>query len=100
MSRSSTMPTNFKRYAKTIGKNLSAPELAESFKVSDGTIYNWLKLVGISRQPRSNSVSKVKITRLLEKGLSVREIMGLVGCSDTTIKNVRREMKREVVNGK
>ena len=87
----STMPTNFKRYAKY--STLTSSELAESFQVSYVTINNWLRECKLPIRPRSNSVDKGWVRQLLVEGKSLSEVEGIVKCSRTTVKNVKRGMR-------
>lgn len=96
----STMPTNFKRYVKTIGKFDTAAELAVHFEVSQMTIYNWMKLSGIEKlkAPRINAVDKKQIKSLIKSGLGTAEIYRKLKCSKLTVIKFKRKM-REGDNG-
>lgn len=92
-----TVPVHFRRYVLFDYKNKRVDELAELFQVTPMTIYNWLKREKLGRldRPRSNGVDKGKIRELLGDGRKIMEICGIVGCSNTVVKKVKREMRLE-----
>jgi DNA invertase Pin-like site-specific DNA recombinase len=49
--------------------------------------------LGKLNRPRSNGVDKGKMKTLLDEGKTITEIMGILKCSDTTVKNFKRGMK-------
>lgn len=97
----STMPREFKRYVKTIGKLDTAAELAQHFDVSQMTIYNWMKLAGIEKlkAPRINAVDKREIKRLIKLGLGTEAIYRKMKCSKSTVIKFKRKMRLERENG-
>jgi len=101
MPPTSTMPTNFRSYVLTTGRNLTTPELAELFQVAHPTILHWMGRVGIPAysRPRKNGVDKLEIRKLVLEGRRTGEIIRELKCSDTTVRKVRREIRAERMSG-
>lgn len=89
MSRESSMPTNFRRYVLTSASHLSVSELAENYQVTEYLIRKWMRLTGIGKRPRSNGIEKLQIEKFFNRGLSVREISKMVGCSISSVQKCR-----------
>jgi uncharacterized protein YjcR len=93
MTRTNTMPTNFRHHVLTSGNKLTVPELAESYQVTEPTIRSWMRLTGVGKRPTKNGVDKGRIEVMLERGFRVVEIARLMGCSVSSIQKWRTQNK-------
>jgi len=85
-----TIPSNFRYYIS----KLSAPELADKFRVSIPTIHSWVRRKNLDAKiTRKNGVDKIRVRELLGEGKRVMEVVSLMKCSKSSVEVVRKEMK-------